>query len=258
MLVDTNRPLPNRLLVKVGDHVECEVKFLVLGLPNGCFRCKQAGHYIRDCPYKPALKKNGARNQSSRNRTKADEEVKVQEATKVTPPSFEQEQRTTKGLPDQGDANTNGTGGPEPEWQQVKSKKGKAKREARNKGINQDTEDNHPEASAEVEGGGLVPCQGKRPLEENSPPATPKAPCEDEWAGPSSPPKLTFGEYYSKALTLHGERLGGGENNPIIRQTMKKQRQYSPGKSFLEEQGPIGTPRRLRLGWEPPCSFPPG
>ena len=52
VLVDTNKELPKTLEVKVGGKVEYVIKILILGLPNACFRCKQSGHFIRNCPYK--------------------------------------------------------------------------------------------------------------------------------------------------------------------------------------------------------------
>jgi hypothetical protein len=52
VLVDTNKELPKKLVVRVGNKVKYEIKILILGLPNACFRCKQSGHFIRNCPYK--------------------------------------------------------------------------------------------------------------------------------------------------------------------------------------------------------------
>ena len=60
VLVDTNKELPKKLEIRVGDKVEYEIKILILGLPNACFRCKQSGHFIRNCPYKiQGDKRNG-------------------------------------------------------------------------------------------------------------------------------------------------------------------------------------------------------
>lgn len=57
VLVDTNKHLTKVLEVKVGGKVGHEIKILVLGLPNACFRCKQVGHFIRGCLYKPSPSK---------------------------------------------------------------------------------------------------------------------------------------------------------------------------------------------------------
>ena len=59
VLVDTNKELPKKLEIKIGGRVMYEIKILVLGLPNACFRCKQSGHFIRNCPYKVAGEKRG-------------------------------------------------------------------------------------------------------------------------------------------------------------------------------------------------------
>jgi hypothetical protein len=43
VLVDTNKELPKKLEIKTkGGKVEYELKILILGLPNACFRCKQS------------------------------------------------------------------------------------------------------------------------------------------------------------------------------------------------------------------------
>lgn len=52
VLVDTKKELPKKLDIKVGGRVAFELKVLILGLPNACFRCKQSGHFIRNCPYR--------------------------------------------------------------------------------------------------------------------------------------------------------------------------------------------------------------
>ena len=59
VLIDTNKELPKKLEIKTGGRVMYEIKILVLGLPNACFRCKQSGHFIRNCPYKVAGEKKG-------------------------------------------------------------------------------------------------------------------------------------------------------------------------------------------------------
>ena len=65
VLVDTNKELPKKLEVKKGGKVVYELKILVLGLPNACFRCKQSGHFIRNCPYKiSGERKSGSNNQT--------------------------------------------------------------------------------------------------------------------------------------------------------------------------------------------------
>ena len=65
VLVDTNKELPKKLEVKTGGKVVYELKILVLGLPNACFRCKQSGHFIRNCPYKiTGERKSGNNNQT--------------------------------------------------------------------------------------------------------------------------------------------------------------------------------------------------
>ena len=173
------------------------------------------------------------------------------------PPPTTHSPKANQELPNRDEEILGEIGDREPGWRQAKPRKGKAKREARNKGNNQGKEVGTLEAIPETEDGGQDPGQGKRPLEDNSPATTPKGAQAVEGAGPSSPHRFTFGEYYSRALVVHGERQEGGASSPILKQTSKKQRQTSPGKLDVERHGPIGTPRRLALGWDPPCNFPP-
>jgi len=57
VLIDTNKEIPKKLVIKVGGRVEYEIKILILGPPNACFRCKQTRHFIRNFPYKPTTNK---------------------------------------------------------------------------------------------------------------------------------------------------------------------------------------------------------
>ena len=69
VLVDTNKELPKKLEIKTGGRVMYEIKILVLGLPNACFRCKQSGHFIRNCPYKVSgERKSGGSNEDMKAR----------------------------------------------------------------------------------------------------------------------------------------------------------------------------------------------
>ena len=78
VLVDTNKELPKTMEVKVGGKIVHEIKVLVLGLPNACFRCKQHGHFIKDCPYKPLPRKPLPQEKTSEQHT---QESKQQENT---------------------------------------------------------------------------------------------------------------------------------------------------------------------------------
>ena len=69
VLVDTNKELPKKLEIKTGGRVMYEIKILILGLPNACFRCKQSGHFIRNCPYKlSGERKSGGSNETVKTR----------------------------------------------------------------------------------------------------------------------------------------------------------------------------------------------
>jgi len=62
VLIDTNKELLKKLEIMVGGKVEYEIKFLIMGLPNTCFKCKQTGHFIRNCPYKPTMERRNTTN----------------------------------------------------------------------------------------------------------------------------------------------------------------------------------------------------
>jgi len=79
VLVDTNKELPKTLKIKIGEEVVHDIKVLVLGLPNTCFRCKQLGHFMKDCPYKPPNGKKQASSKNNLNKERATGDITMED-----------------------------------------------------------------------------------------------------------------------------------------------------------------------------------